>query len=197
MLYVKIVILCAAIFVMQTVGIVYMQRKQLTQSRTVREKIMYFFPLTKRRKIYYMVTMLIGIALSYVLVTVYGNSGIFIQKIRMVVLYGILCPIAVIDYRVQKIPNKLLLFTTVIWIVSVLAEGMKNPQLVLNDFKFSIYASIGICVVCLICKVLIKNGVGMGDIKLFMVMGLLQGPSGMSGAVFMSMIVAFLAHWCC
>ena len=31
----------------------------------------------------------------------------------------------------------------------------------------------------------------MGDIKLFMVMGLLQGISGMSGAIFMSMIVAF------
>ena len=83
------------------------------------------------------------------------------------------------------------LLTCVIWVFSVMAELVKNTERVFPDVKNSVVAAAVVFVICILCKCLIKNGIGMGDIKLFMVMGLLQGISGMSGAIFMSMIVAF------
>ncbi len=191
MIYVKIGILIAVIFAMETVGMAYIQRGNLKSDCLLWEKIKYLFPQTRNRTIFYIITLAIGIALSYVLVVVYADSDIFIQKIRMAVIYGILCPIAMVDYRTQRIPNKLLLVASGVWVLSTLVELIKNPDMVFDDVKYSIIAAVVIFLVCFVCKLVIKNGIGMGDIKLFMVMGLLQGPTGMSGAIFMSMIVAF------
>ena len=44
-----------------------------------------------------------------------------------------------------------------------------------------------------LCGVLIKNSVGFGDMKLFVVMGLLLGTQGIWSAVFLSLIVSFIA----
>ena len=38
----------------------------------------------------------------------------------------------------------------------------------------------------------IKNGIGFGDMKLFIVMGLMLGLDGIWGAVFLALIVSFL-----
>ena len=91
--------------------------------------------MTPKRRIFYGLTLLTGLCLSSVLIFVYPENTIFIQKIRMAVLYGILCPIALIGFRTQKIPNKLLLLTCVIWVFSVMAELVKNTERVFPDVK--------------------------------------------------------------
>ena len=189
--YIKILILFSAVFCMETFGMAYIQQKDLLGEKPLPDRIKYLFPMTVKRRVYYGLTMLTGLCLSSALIFVYPENTIFIQKIRMAALYGILCPIALIDLRTQKIPNKLLLLACVIWVFSVMAELVKNPELVFRDVKNSMVAAVVVFLICILCKCLIKNGIGMGYIKLFMVMGLLQGISGMSGAIFMSMIVAF------
>ncbi len=41
-------------------------------------------------------------------------------------------------------------------------------------------------------SLIMKNSIGMGDIKLLLVMALFQGVTGFFGALFISMIVAFI-----
>ena len=43
----------------------------------------------------------------------------------------------------------------------------------------------------LLCILVVKNGIGFGDMKLFVVMGLLLGLDGIWGAIFMALIVSF------
>ena len=43
-----------------------------------------------------------------------------------------------------------------------------------------------------LCTLLMKNSVGAGDMKLFVVMGLLLGMHGIWGAIFASLIVSFV-----
>ncbi len=134
--------------------------------------------------------LLVGAVLSVVLVIRYPEN-VFIHNIRLAFLYGVLCPIAVIDFRIQIIPNKLLLLSVLIWGMTVMFEVWKNTDMVFDDVKSSVVAAAAVFIICIICKILIKNSIGMGDIKLFMIMGLFQGIVGMSGAIFMSLIVAF------
>lgn len=109
----------------------------------------------------------------------------------MALLYGIMCPIAQIDFCTQKIPNRLLIISSCVWVITIMMECIKNADMVFVHVKSSLVAAIMVFIVCIICKVMIKNSIGMGDIKLFMVMGLFQGTVGMSSAIFVSLIVSF------
>ena len=171
----KVVLLCMAVFLMEAAGARYIGNH---------------LDRDKKSLVVLGIMFLLGMALSAVLVVRYPEH-IFIHDLRLAVLYGMLCPVAVIDFRIQKIPNELLILTAVIWGLTVAAEVWKNPELVWDDTKSSVVAAVSVFIVCMICKLLIKNSIGMGDIKLFMVMGLMQGLVGMSGAVFTSLIVAF------
>lgn len=171
----KIVVIFMAIFFMEVVGAWYMERHENKDRKSM---------------IFLGIMLFVGGVLSVVLVMKYpGNT--FVHNIRLAFLYGILCPIAVIDFRIQKIPNKLLLWSTLTWGITVIFEVWKNREMVFDDVKSSVVAAMAVFIVCMICKLLIKNSIGMGDIKLFMVMGLFQGVVGMSGAIFTSLIVAF------
>lgn len=171
----KIVVIFMAIFFMEAAGAWYMERHENKDRKSM---------------IFLGIMLFVGGVLSVVLVMKYpGNT--FVHNIRLAFLYGILCPIAVIDFRIQKIPNKLLLWSTLTWGITVIFEVWKNREMVFDDVKSSVVAAMAVFIVCMICKLLIKNSIGMGDIKLFMVMGLFQGVVGMSGAIFTSLIVAF------
>lgn len=191
MAYIQILSLVAIMFVMQTIGVAYIQRKEILQKKTVLYRIRRLFPMTAKFMMFYSISIIVGVALVLSLVFQYPDKTIFIQKVRMMVLFGLLCPIAQIDYRIQKIPNKLLIVACVVWVFTIMFELVYYTEGVFRNVKDSLVAASVVFVICIICKLLIKNGIGMGDIKLFMVMGLLQGTTGMSGSVFMSMIVAF------
>lgn len=55
----------------------------------------------------------------------------------------------------------------------------------------SLVAVIMVAIVCGICLLVMKNCMGMGDVKLLMVMGLLQGLTGLVSSVFTSMLILF------
>lgn len=171
----KIIILFAAVFAMDTIGMLQIHKDSIGRNR----------------KMFYLVSLSVGAALAIVLVKVYPDENIFIQKMRMAFLYGILCPIAFSDFHTKKIPNCLLIVSACVWGGTAVLECVKNTDSVYGHVRSSFTAAVMVFVVCTICKALIKNSIGMGDIKLFMVMGLFQGVEGMSSAVFTSLVVAF------
>ena len=160
---IKIIGLAVAALCMYAAGFLYIHKK----------KIRMIYPLKRKEKVFV------------------GITNSFLHNMRLLLLYGIICPIAFIDYYDKIIPNKLLLFSAFVWLITVGIEVFVDSSNVYNDFKSSIIAMAAIFVIGIVCKVLVKNSVGMGDIKLFMIMGLFQGTTGMAGAIFISLLVAF------
>ena len=67
------------------------------------------------------------------------------------------------------------------------------------DFKTAItellgcvIAAVGILVLLCIMRLIIKEGIGFGDIKLFVVMGLYYGIRGSVSSLFLSFVVSFV-----
>ena len=55
-----------------------------------------------------------------------------------------------------------------------------------------VIAAAGLAAAALLCGLLLKGSIGFGDIKLFIVMGLLLGLEGIWSAIFISLIVSFI-----
>ena len=178
---IKIIGLAVAALCMYAAGFLYIHKK----------KIRMIYPLKRKEKVFVGITVLVILALSVTLVYGFAETNSFLHNMRLLLLYGIICPIAFIDYYDKIIPNKLLLFSAFVWLITVGIEVFVDSSNVYNDFKSSIIAMAAIFVIGIVCKVLVKNSVGMGDIKLFMIMGLFQGATGMAGAIFISLLVAF------
>ena len=54
-----------------------------------------------------------------------------------------------------------------------------------------VIATLALLIAMCLCRICIKNSIGYGDIKLFIVIGLMLGLEGIWGAVFMSLLVSF------
>ena len=108
------------------------------------------------------------------------------------VLTGIIFPAAFIDYKEHIIPNKIIgsaiLLRIVIWII----EAFIDVEKFLSVLKGDIIASVIIVVFFFLCSLIVKNGIGMGDVKLMGIMALYQGLTGIMSSLFFSMLVAFV-----
>jgi len=131
---------------------------------------------------------LCGIAI--VLKVLYPMNNL-ITNIKLTVLLAILSTVTVTDIRRQIIPNKVILagiaLRTIIAVVELVVLGSEYFTILKSDLL-----SVGLTVVLFILGVLVmKNGIGMGDIKLIFVMGIYQGFTGIIASLFCSLCVAF------
>lgn len=88
-------------------------------------------------------------------------SHSIIHQLKLLVLIDSILPMAAVDYKKHKIPNPFLI------------------------------VSLVLCMVLYIAELVFKNSMGMGDIKLFALMGLYQGLWGAFNSVFFSLLVSF------
>lgn len=115
-----------------------------------------------------------------------------IQQIKLYILIGIMLPAAAVDFKTNIIPNKFMLSALIIRCLFYLVEFIIIPDEVAMILKESIIGSIIIAVFFLLISLIFKNSIGMGDIKLFAIMGLYQGLWGVLNSVFYSLIVSFV-----
>lgn len=141
--------------------------------------------------IYSIITLVILVGLGIELELIYKNN-LLIWNIKLLVLTGIIFPAAFIDYKEHIIPNKIIgsaiLLRIVIWII----EAFIDVERFLAVLKGDIIASVIIVVFFFLCSLIVKNGIGMGDVKLMGIMALYQGLTGIMSSLFFSMLVAFV-----
>ncbi len=141
--------------------------------------------------IYSIITLVILIGLGIELELIYKNN-LLTWNIKLLVLTGIIFPAAFIDYKEHIIPNKIIgsaiLLRIVIWII----EAFIDVEKFLSVLKGDIIASVIIVVFFFLCSLIVKNGIGMGDVKLMGIMALYQGLTGIMSSLFFSMLVAFV-----
>lgn len=144
---------------------------------------------TNGEKIYFALTILTCLILSYVLqVLIYKNTD-YIAFAKLCVLYAILVSASMIDFKLKIIPNYLVLIglgaRAVIYVLEIfISSNLKD--VILSDL---IGFALGFGVFAFV-SVITKQALGFGDAKLFAVVGLTLGSFGTYSVMFTSVLVS-------
>ena len=136
-----------------------------------------------------MATVLIGISvwLEYTY-----RTNLLIDNAEIICLLLLLFAAANIDMRKQIIPNTLLLagliIRLILWIIALILDVNRF----LNVVGGEALSCVGFGVFLIWGAVLTRGGIGMGDVKLIMLMALYQGFYGVISSLFFSLFAAFI-----
>lgn len=101
--------------------------------------------------------------------------------------------IAVIDFKVKKIPNQLILFLLAVRLVFLAVECILSPSGALAALLYSLIGMLVGGMVLLASMLLSRGGVGAGDLKLFAACGFFFGLNGVMAIMMYSLMFAALA----
>lgn len=111
-----------------------------------------------------------------------------IELLRVCSLLILCIPVAWIDLHSMRIPNSFIVFGLVMRLVLVPLELIMSKRAVMGWISDAIAAG-ALLIVCLICSLIIKNAIGMGDVKLLIVTGLFLGIEEIFNTVMTSLIL--------
>lgn len=141
--------------------------------------------------IYLIVSEVLLLVLGGRLVWGYQEQSVLFQCKRMGCIV-LLFAAAAIDFKKQIIPNQLILSGIGVRVVLLATEVIFERDTIVLTLCSELLGTVGIFLVCMIFLLIMKNSIGMGDIKLFMVMGLYLGLYSMMNAIMSSLILAFI-----
>ena len=110
----------------------------------------------------------------------------------MICLIFTLLPVAAVDSQVKKIPNQFLLVALAVRIVLYVPDFLLDLQKALFGIKEDILAAAIMGGFFFALFLIFKNSIGMGDVKLFALMGLYQGLESVINSIFFSLFASFL-----
>lgn len=155
--------------------------------KTIDEEIM----ISKRLTIAYLAIESVACILFVLFFqTIYADTSLM-HQMKLLILILILFPTALVDYKVQLIPNSFMLVAIIIRAILLLFEFFVAPSKIWVNIMDGLVAAFIIAGFFLIIRIMFKNSIGMGDVKLFAVIGLYQGLWGAINAVFFSLLVSF------
>lgn len=140
--------------------------------------------------IYGSIFVVINIAIAIFFMFMYSSNTVLFSLKRFCVL-SLLWPIGLIDFKTYKIPNRFILIGLIFRAVLIIPELLFEKEYLVGNLITEVVAAVAVSLAAFLCSICMKNSIGYGDIKLFIVMGLLLGMNGIWSAVFMSLIVAF------
>ncbi len=168
----------------------YLQWETVLKKGTLRAKAMALFPPKLSYLAFLALSFIMGIASFEIR---YYNYSDFIGAAKLTTLVVLLAPIAYIDLKSKKIPNILLLsglFTrAVFYIIEFLKYNKTIADILLSDLKGLILGGGIFLIVALVAK----NSIGMGDVKMFAVIGVFCGYSGTMTVIILSLFLCFAA----
>ncbi|MCL2747171.1 MAG: A24 family peptidase [Oscillospiraceae bacterium] len=147
--------------------------------------------LTKKFVIFgsLMTLLSIGIAVS---MSQLNASQSFLFDLKRLCLLSLLWPVAFVDFQTYRIPNLFIVTGLAYRVIILMCELIVEPEGLWLRAGAELIAAVALALAAFLCGLLIKNSIGFGDIKLFIVMGLLLGLDGIWGSVFVSLIVSFV-----
>ncbi len=144
-------------------------------------------PLTDRAVLAYIIIStivnMVLMALSYFF---YDDSVVYAFKLA--VIFQWIIAIAVIDYQCYVIPNSLLVQGLIMAVLFIGLEAVSvnySPLVTLKDYGLGLLIGGG---VFLLSAVISRGSVGMGDVKMFSILGLLMGCVGVFNLLFFTVL---------
>lgn len=145
----------------------------------------------KKKMIIYSVIMIVVTIGAAVLYCIYFQDNSIFTNIKRLSLLCLIWPLAYIDYTTYRIPNAFIVLGLV-WRVAIFPfELLFSTGAVWMTLLSEIIASAALFIAAILCSIFVKDSIGFGDIKLFIVMGLYLSLDGIWGAIFLSLIVSF------
>ncbi len=140
--------------------------------------------------IYSILMITITVLASFLFCTIYKDNGI-LMSLKRLALLSLLWPIGYIDFRTYRIPNAFIVFGLSCRAVIFVFELFLNGKAVWFTILSEVIAAVALLLAAILCGICIKNSIGFGDIKLFIIMGFLLSLDGIWSAIFLSLIVSF------
>lgn len=129
-------------------------------------------------------------ALGYLLLTIYPENTpcMVLKRLGLITL---IWQAAAIDWKWNKIPNDIILAGVIFRTMMLIPEFIFDREILVSNLIEEGIAFLIVVIFVLICLLLMKNSIGMGDVKLLMIMALCQGINGIPMSCFLSMLVSF------
>lgn len=143
----------------------------------------------KKFRVFLMVSAVASVGL---LLEFYVFSYSIWKILRYLVLTAALFSIAWIDQKSKRIPNQLLKILLTVRVILLVFEWLAYPELGLAVLISIVSGALIGGGLFLLAHFISKGGVGMGDVKLFMVIGLYMGSGSIMAAVFLSVMASAL-----
>lgn len=143
-----------------------------------------------KKNVYVLLMLIILCSISIELEMIY-TSNTFVDNFKLITLLAILFVAAYIDYTKLIIPNKLVLIGIASRMVFYIIELFTKKSEILAIVKNDALACLIVVALFIIGVLIVKNGIGMGDIKLIFVLCIYQGFTGVMSSLFISLFVAF------
>lgn len=164
--------------------------KQVKREKGIVKKAIAAFPRKKNSVIYCIVMLIYMIVLPIVITNFYSEN--LCDYAKIVCTASLMWPMAQIDYKYFRIPNKLILLGVVYRLIIFIIEIIFFRSGLLSTLLTEIIGCVGIAVIILLCMVIVKGGIGMGDLKFFMLMGIMLGAYRLLACLFVIMVIAFV-----
>lgn len=117
----------------------------------------------------------------------------YVKAAKLTTLVLLLAPVAYIDFKSKTIPNKLLLaglFGRIIfYIIEMFTKNKEILDIFVSDLK-GVLLGGG---VFLLGAIIAKNSIGMGDVKMYGVIGFYCGYTGTLASMLFSLFICFIA----
>lgn len=150
----------------------------------------FIMPFTFKRSLLFFVMLILMLGLAIYIEQLNTEESIWFVTKRICCL-GLLFPSAVIDFRDHKIPNKLLFIYICLRIVVLLFEGLMGNGHFMATFLDETISVIFVLGITLLCRLIVKNGICMGDIKMMALMAMFLGSQSLINALFVSLWICF------
>lgn len=190
-MYTQILILCILSIILSLLGwgyLAYYDTRDIESEKGFKFK----FLIEKKSRIIYTIVMLLCMCgMSVALVMIYVNNTI-LDNCKLLVLLAILFVVANVDYKKYIIPNQVILFGLIVRLGFYVAEFFEDTEYFWDILKTDLLALVVVIIFFIVGVLIVKNGLGMGDIKLMIVMCLYQGFNGVISSLFFSLCVAFV-----
>lgn len=143
-----------------------------------------------RNRIIYLVAGFVTSVVLILMLNFYYNRDLT-QQLKLLSIMLIILPNAAVDFRIHKMPNVFMVAGLVLRLLLFAVEFFLKSSTFLNTVIDSLLGGVIIGVFFFLLLIIFKNSIGMGDVKLFALMGLFQGLWGAVNSIFFSLIVTF------
>lgn len=138
------------------------------------------------------VPMIKGVLLTIIMAICLLRFGFSVECIRNLIFSGCLFYLSLTDLKTYRIPNGCLMVAVSAWIVEALFSKMELSSLVVRVLSAAVLSGSILCLSFLVEKILKKQCLGYGDMKLFAVIGLYLGMTAALFAIILSCVFGLL-----
>jgi len=167
----------------------YLQKQEIFTQQTFKCRLKAFLPSQPSYIVFLTVVFIIGI-LSFG--SHYHYFTDYVEAAKLTTLVLLLAPVAYIDFKSKTIPDKLLvvgLFARIIfYIIEIFAKNKEVQDIFISDIKGFLFGG-GIF---LLTTLIARNSIGIGDVKLYGLIGFFCGYRGTLTSMIFSLFLSFI-----